>query len=508
MSNRMSNQQDSFARHGAAEARVRVVNEASANASGRYVLYWMTAHRRLEWNFALDRALELGRRLGKPLVILEGLRADYPWATARSHRFVLDGMAEHAERLADAPVTYYPYVERAAGEGRGLLEALSKKAHVVVADDHPGFFYPRMLAAAAERVGVLMEAVDACGVVPVRQPGRAFPTAHSFRRWLQRNLPELLASRPRVRPLSGLTLPELGRVPASITRRWPRAKLEELKSTDFLSSLPVDSSVPVVADVTGGARTARAQLREFLRARFARYAGERNRAESELTSRLSPYLHFGHLSPQEVFTAIAREEGWSWAKLSPTSDGSREGWWGMSANGEAFLDQLITWRELGLNGAAWIPDHDRYESLPSWARDTLDRHRGDPREHLYTTADFEAAETHDPLWNAAQRQLLAEGRIHNYLRMLWGKKILEWSPSPEEALRTMIDLNNKYALDGRDPNSISGIFWTLGRYDRPWGPEREIYGRIRYMSSENTARKMSVKSYLERYGPTLELGLW
>ena len=179
--------------------------------------------------------------------------------------------------------------------------------------------------------------------------------------------------------------------------------------------------------------------------------------------------------------------------------GSREGWWGMSSNAEAFLDQLITWRELGYNMCAHQQDCDRYESLPAWARETLDRHRDDLRPIVYDLVQFECAETHDPLWNAAQRQLTREGRLHNYLRMLWGKKILQWTRSPEEALEIMIHLNNKYALDGRNPNSYSGIFWILGRYDRPWGPERQVFGKIRYMSSQNTARKLRLKQYLTKY---------
>ena len=146
-------------------------------------------------------------------------------------------------------------------------------------------------------------------------------------------------------------------------------------------------------------------------------------------------------------------------------------------------------------------DYDRYESLPAWARATLARHAADPRPHVYTLADFEAARTHDPLWNAAQTHLLREGRIHNYLRMLWGKKVLEWTASPEEALAVLVELNNKYAVDGRDPNSYSGIFWVLGRYDRPWGPERPVFGTVRYMSSQNTLRKLRVRQYLARYGP-------
>jgi deoxyribodipyrimidine photo-lyase len=173
----------------------------------------------------------------------------------------------------------------------------------------------------------------------------------------------------------------------------------------------------------------------------------------------------------------------------------------MSEAAESFLDQFITWRELGFNFCVQRRDYGRYESLPDWARATLEKHSGDKRKWRYTIEEFAAAQTHDPLWNAAQTQLVREGRLHNYLRMLWGKKILEWSKSPREALRIMIELNNKYALDGRDANSYSGIFWCLGRYDRPWSPEREIFGTVRYMSSENTARKHRVKDYLRKNAP-------
>jgi deoxyribodipyrimidine photo-lyase len=173
----------------------------------------------------------------------------------------------------------------------------------------------------------------------------------------------------------------------------------------------------------------------------------------------------------------------------------------MSAPAEAFLDQLVTWRELAFNTSALREDHDAFESLPAWARRTLAKHGRDPRPVRYTAAQFERAETHDSLWNAGQRQLLREGRLHNHVRMLWGKKILEWSERPEDALAVMLDLNNRYALDGRDPNSCGGIFWVLGRYDRPWGPERPILGTVRYMSSKNTARKVRVRDYLRRYGP-------
>jgi deoxyribodipyrimidine photo-lyase len=193
-------------------------------------------------------------------------------------------------------------------------------------------------------------------------------------------------------------------------------------------------------------------------------------------------------------------ERWSPEDIEPPANGRRAGWWGVRSSAEAFLDQLVTWRELGFNVCAKNPSHDRWESLPKWAQQTLGEHAGDRREHIYSFEQFDRAETHDPLWNAAQRQLKHEGTIHNYLRMLWGKKILEWTQEPREALAVMIELNNRYALDGRDPNSYSGIFWVLGRHDRAWGPERPIFGKVRYMSSDNTARKFRVAGYLEKYG--------
>jgi deoxyribodipyrimidine photo-lyase len=204
-----------------------------------------------------------------------------------------------------------------------------------------------------------------------------------------------------------------------------------------------------------------------------------------------------------VFDAVMTHEGWTRRKLAASGGGKREGWWGVSRGAEAFLDQLVTWREIGFNAAVHLAGHDRYDTLPEWARATLADHARDPRPHCYDRDAFERAATHDPLWNAAQTELVRDGRIHTYLRMLWGKKILEWSRTPQDALDTMIHLNDKYALDGRDPSSCSGIFWCLGRYDRPWGPEREIFGTVRYMSSENTARKLRVKSYLARYSPSL-----
>ena len=264
------------------------------------------------------------------------------------------------------------------------------------------------------------------------------------------------------------------------------------------SRLPLDHGVAPV-DLRGGSDAARGALMIFLEDCLADYAEKRNHPEVEATSGLSPYLHFGHISVHQVFHGLMEAEGWFLDRLSEKATGSKAGWWGMSEPAEAFLDELITWRELGFNMCWQREDYDQYESLPGWALGTLEAHIRDERDYLYTLEAFEKGRTHDSLWNAAQMQLVKEGKIHNYLRMLWGKKILQWTPTPREALEVMIELNNKYALDGRDPNSYSGILWVLGRYDRPWGPERPIFGKVRFMSSKNTARKVRVKEYIRRY---------
>jgi deoxyribodipyrimidine photo-lyase len=462
----------------------------------------MVAARRAHWNFALQRAVELAVELERPLVVLEALRADYPWASDRLHAFVLQGMADNARAFAPTPVRYLAHVEGETGESRGLVEALAARAAAVVTDDAPSFFLPRMIAAAAARLDVRVEAVDGNGLLPLRAVDRTFATAFSFRATLHKELARHLDAVPRPDPLAGVRLrpaPALGEALA----RWRAADPQLLSATvPALAGLPIDHGVAPVS-TRGGSAAARARLKAFVAADVQAYADERHDPDADRASGLSPYLHFGHLSPHEVFAAVMTREGWTRRRLAASGGGKREGWWGVGRGAEAFLDQLVTWREIGYNAAAHLDGYDSYETLPQWALATLAAHARDPRPHRYTAEAFEAAATHDPLWNAAQRELVREGRIHTYLRMLWGKKILEWSATPREALATMIQLNNKYALDGRDPNSVSGIFWCLGRYDRPWGPERPIFGTIRYMSSDNTARKLRVKGYLARYGPSL-----
>lgn len=485
--------------------RLRTFNTAALRSDGEYVLYWMIAFRRTNWNFSLQRAVELAVELRKPLVIFEPLRIGYRWASDRLHRFVLDGMAENQSRIAQLKnpgVAYYPYVEPAPDADKGLLVALASRASCVVTDDYPCFFLPRMVAAVSARIPVRMEAVDSNGLLPLRATDRVFTTALSLRAYLQKELPPYLQQVPISNPMANVRLPPIRSLPRDITDRWPAASAKLLQGdADELAALPIDHSVPIV-QTPGGATTASRKLEHFLDQSLVKYVAGANDPDEDNRSGLSPYLHFGHISAHEIFHKLMSCEQWRPSHLGVRPGGKKEGWWGVRPGAEAWLDELVTWRELGFNMTSHSDDYDQYESLPEWSQATLAKHALDHRAHVYSLNEFAAAKTHDEIWNAAQTQLLREGRIHNYLRMLWGKKILEWSETPREALATMIELNNRYALDGRDPNSYSGIFWTLGRYDRPWGPERPIFGTVRYMSSDSTRRKLRIKNYLQRFAAT------
>lgn len=483
------------------QSRLRAVNDRELRPDGDFVLYWMIANRRTRYNFALQRAVMEAERLGKPLVVLEALRVGYRWASDRHHRFILQGMAENRRRLQAAGVTCWSYVEPSPGAGKGLLAALAARACLVVTDAWPCFFLPKMVTSAGRALTVRLEEVDSVGLLPMRDPGRDFTAAVHFRRHLHKRLPTHLLELPEAEPLSLLTPRPAPPLPAEIAARWPDTDDTALLDLTRLAALPIDHSVKPVAHKPGGSEAGERRLHTFVAQRLSRYNEDRNQPSLDGGSGLSPYLHYGHVSPHEALRLIIDAEGWSPARLGPKPTASKDGWWGMSEAAEAFIDELVTWRELGFNFALEHPtDYDRYERLPDWARATLEKHTDDRRERVYSLQQLAESKTHDPLWNAAQRQLVREGVIHNYLRMLWGKKVLEWSATPQDALDALIELNNRYALDGRDPSSYSGIFWTLGRFDRPWGPERPIFGSVRYMSSDSTAKKLDVKGYLARFG--------
>ncbi|HEX6973810.1 MAG TPA: hypothetical protein VF147_05375 [Vicinamibacterales bacterium] len=474
-------------------SRVRPLNDRQVRSDGEFVLYWMIAARRARYNFGLQRAVEVANEVGKPLVVLEALRCDYPWASDRLHAFVIDGMRANLSAFEGTGARYFPYVEPGRGDGKGLIEALGARACAVVTDYYPAFFLPRMTAAAAERVDVRVEAVDSNTLIPVADHGRAFPTARGYRAFMQRELRTHLAHFPMESPVDALAgkAPQL---PEEIARRWRPTDLDRIA----IGTLPIDHSVAPVS-TRGGQDEAADTLRRFISSRLGAYLDDGNHPDADATSHLSPYLHFGHISAHEVFSAVMTAERWTTRKLGKGAGGAREGWWNVSPSAEAFLDQLVVWRELAFNGCEWTPGFERYDTLPAWARATLEAHMEDERPHLYDAATLDAARTEDDVWNAAQRQLVEDGWFHGYMRMLWGKKILEWTADPAVALAHMEQLMNRYSLDGRDPVSYASFGWVLGRYDRPW-PEHAVFGTVRCMTSGSARRKLRMREYLRRYG--------
>jgi deoxyribodipyrimidine photo-lyase len=477
------------------EARVRRLRSSPATSGGDYVLYWIQACRRLHRSHALDHALAAASELGRPLVVYEGLRRDEPWASRRFHRFVLEGMRDNVAAASRLGLSYWPYVETEWRAERRLLARLAARAALVVTDDTPGLDVPARTRALLRRTDAPIVAVEGGSVVPLSLLGSPVSAAAHLRprihsefagAWIHR-----ASRRPRVSRAAGR------RVAAPFEVLDPR-ELEHL-----VDRLPVDSSVPPVPSTPGGSVAARARLRSFVARRLRGYAEGRSRPappEAGHASGLSPYLRFGHISIEEVVEAVlSASGGWSPEELRFESRGKRAGFFTSDPDVDAFLDEAVTWRDVGRH---WLwhrgGDEEGLErALPRWALASLGAHGGDRRPYHYSLEEWEMAATHDPLWNAAQRELVATGTIHGYLRMLWGKKVIEWSASPAEAYRTLVHLNNKYALDGRDPNSYSGILWCFGLFDRPWAPERPVLGSVRYMSSENTARKFRLGPYLE-----------
>jgi len=489
--------------------RVRELNEEPLFLEGEYILYWMIATRRFNYNASLEYAASMAKKYQKPLLVIEEISTSHPFANDRITSFVIQGMLDNVSTFNDNNIRFIPWVETPLSGPMGLLKTLSKKAVMIITDDFPTYYPLIAINSASKSVKTKMFAVDSNGVFPMSWESRIFPTAHTFRRFIHANFSRCMDTWPRPNPLDedydySMNDELFSTITEACSMKLPPFewlwRCGEGGSTGkiALSTIDIDHDVQPVPHVRGGRNMAEKKLSLFLSDRLERYHLDRNNVEKPSVSGLSPWLHFGHISSIEMVQNIIDLTEWTPEMITLSRKGSREGWWGLSPGVESFLDQIITWRDLGFNNAFNNKDHDKYESIPEWAKTTLSEHSDDERM-LYTFEQIESAETHDEVWNAAQQELLQTGIIHNYLRMLWGKRILEWASTPKQAAEWMIQLNDKYALDGRDPNSYTGIFWVLGRHDRAWGPERAIFGKIRYMSSANTKRKMNLKPYLQQF---------
>jgi deoxyribodipyrimidine photo-lyase len=440
--------------------RVRLRRSGSPDVDGNCVVYWMQRAQRGSDNPALDVAVEASNALGKPCVVFFAPVPFYPNANLRHYRFLAEGIADIAEALARRGVGFvlrrYP--------DHGLIKFCAEvRPALVVGDENPLREPEHWRDTATKKLRVPFWTVDADVIVPSRLMEKEQYAAYIFRRKLEGQLDKFL-----VKPKN----------PRAQVAWYPDACLQSLApDVDITEGWTIDRSVAPVSTFRGGSGQALRLLREFVKSKLATYGELRNHPEIDGTSRLSPYLHFGHISPLTIALAVKNADAPQAAK-------------------DSYINELLVWRELAINFVTYNQNYDNFESGENWAHRSLAAHSGDPRPVLYDARQLENADTYDPLWNAAQRQMVNGGWMHNYLRMYWGKKILEWSRNPSEAYRIAVVLNDKYELDGRDPNGYAGIAWSIvGKFDRPWF-DRPIFGTIRYMSANSTGKKFDRVKYI------------
>ena len=479
--------------------RVFKKNSAEINSDGDFVLYWMQINRRFHYNFALEYAVGWANKLDKPLLILEAFSCDYPWATARTHTFMMQGMKEHLEYAREQNINYISFIEEKPGQYEEVLTGLTEKAAVLVTDEYPVFIMRERNTRYPKKFNLPYFTVDSNGLIPLGLTKKDPYSAYLFRKIMQKHFVEAYTNPPIQNPLDDLNNTKKVNLAGSIFESFPDGKEALSDIPGFISRLTINLSVKPI-EWHGGRSAGLGKLGAFIQYGLLEYDEKRNDPDENKTSQLSAWLHFGKISEYEVVRAVLEHQpgDWDLDRIS-YNKGSTGGFFNGNSNIDSFLDEVITWREVGFHFAHHRDDYDKIESLPDWALKTLNDHRDDPREWVYDYEQLAYSKTHDEIWNAAQTQLREDGIIHNYLRMLWGKKVIEWTPDPETALKYLIDLNNTYAIDGRDPNSYSGIFWCFGRFDRAW-QERAVFGKVRYMTSESTRKKIKLKQYLDKFG--------
>ncbi|MFO7686908.1 MAG: deoxyribodipyrimidine photo-lyase [Desulfobacterales bacterium] len=454
-------------------SRIRLLNQKKMS-NGDYVLYWMQQSQRAEGNHALEYAVELANHLDRPLLVAFGLTDTYPEANLRHYRFMLEGLHETAATLAQRGIR----LSLQLGSPPDVALNLGQRAAVIVCDCGYLRFQKAWRQGVARKAVCRVVQVEADVVVPVAVVSRkAEYAARTLRPKLHRHLFEYLTELPDLALKNG----SLG---LNLKNSAPNLNLEDID--ELLLRLDLDRSVePVNSFFKGGTREAKKRFKKFLNQSLKHYPDHHNQPQTDDISHMSPYLHFGQISP--LYLALRAK--------------AAEGRLGGPAAVAAFIEQLIVRRELAVNFVNFTPNYDTYDCLPGWASQTLSDHRSDKRPHRYSRTQLENAETHDPYWNAAMQEMKHTGFMHTYMRMYWGKKILEWSRTPQQAFYTTLALNNKYFLDGRDPNSYTGVAWIYGVHDRPW-PERPIFGKTRFMAASGLERKCDINAYVKKVGET------
>jgi deoxyribodipyrimidine photo-lyase len=453
--------------------RVMPLNEKRLQPDGDYVLYWMQTTQRFEDNWALRFATLEADRIGKPLLIHQGLDPTYEYASDRFHTFMMEGARELAVRAEQLGLTYRFALRHRRDDDRRVLDRLARRAAIVVTDLLPTAGVEARSQRLAGRVSCRVLAVDSVGVVPSASFHKEEYAARTIRPKLAKLLPhslEAVDDRPPKRAMPASVL-------ASLADIW--LDIAQCDIAAEVARCEIDHSIGPVS-TRGGLIAARARLHAFAADGLHGYAERRRHpADSGGSSRLSPYLHNGMISPLEVVETVRA--------ASP------------GVQSETFLNEMLTWRELSLNFCLRNPHHRSLLALPDWVQRSMRAHADDPRDVTYTLEELESAASYDPIWNAGQRELVETGLMHNVVRMLWGKSVITWAPTYEKALEWLLHLNNKYSLDGRDPNSFGGIQWCFGKFDRPFAA-RPVWGTIRPMSLERAQSKYDVAGYVSRWG--------
>jgi len=416
-------------------------------------------------NPALNAAIAAANALGQPVVVFFGLLARHPMANLRHYTFMLEGLAETARKLAHRQCGFAMRICAGASSGDEFARFCAEvKPSLMVCDEDPARRDSTWKRETLLYPSAPLWSVDADVIVPSILIEKEQFAARTIRPRIHKRLAQFL--RPPGNPLARL--------------RWTRNIKSTALSPELIGRLHLDRSVSS-SIFRGGTDQALSVLRRFVRERLSDYASDRNRPELDGTSRLSPYLHFGQIGPHTVALAIRDAAA-------------------AMRDRDVFLEELIVRRELAVNFVRYNPRFKTLASVEPWASRTIGEHARDARSPLYNEKQLESAETDDALWNAAQRQMVESGWMHGYMRMYWAKKILEWSPSAAEAYDTCVRLNDRYELDGRDPNGYAGIAWAVGgKHDRAWGPERPVFGKIRYMSFASTSRKFDSRAYIEKW---------
>ena len=448
------------------------VNEKRTQPEGEYILYWMQSTQRFEENWALRFATLEADRLNKPLIVHQGLDPTYEHASDRLHSFILHNARELAVRADTFGLHYHFVLRRRRTDDRRVLDRLAARAALVVTDYLPTCGIAERTRRFAARVNCRVVAIESHAVVPSGAIAKEEYAARTIR--------------PKLRKLLPLALePVADHPPRLAASRTLVSSLEcdplDLSSADLAGEITcceIDHEVPAVP-LASGLAAARARLHAFCADALPNYSVRRgDPADDRGSSRLSPYLHFGQIAPAEVVRTVLES--------------------GHVAESEKFIDEMVTWRELALNFCSRNPEHGTLAGLPDWVHRTMAKHAADPREPMYDLGALERGETHDDLWNAAQHELVATGMMHNVTRMLWGKSVILWSPGYADALAWLLHLNDKYALDGRDPSSHGGVQWCFGKFDRPF-QERAVMGTIRPMSLQRAREKWNAPSYIRRW---------